>query len=76
MLHIANDADDLAHFFRTRFRGETRLNAFAERVFTREEFLRETLVYDHHRLRMELIALIKEHGKWIDPPVAAVPAFA
>src|SRR5438045_2255481 len=39
---------------------EARLNAFADCVFARKKFLRKTLVHDHDRRGIELIALIED----------------
>src|SRR6478672_2868642 len=60
MFHVSDYPDDLANPLFLVVGRKSRLDKFADDVFARKKFLRETIVDDHDRRRVQLIALIED----------------
>src|SRR5262245_26196675 len=59
MSHVPNDADDLAHLRFLVANAPTRLDAFADDILPRKEFLGETLIHDYDRKRVKFVRFLK-----------------
>ncbi len=60
MFHVADHADDFAHFLAAVVRAKAGLDPFPDDVLTREKFVREAFIHDHDRRGIEAIGFVED----------------